>query len=594
MKKRVADIIVETLVERGITDCFAVVGGGAMYLDNALGINNDINVIFNHHEQACSMAADAYSRLTGKMAAVCVTSGPGATNVITGVMGAWQDSLPMIVISGQVREAISIEQSGLPLRYRGVQEFEIIPCVKNMTKYAVKIKNKLSICRELNKAIDIAMSGRRGPVWLDIPQDIQSATVEVEELEKNEDFSYEPKISKEQLDIIISHLSSAKRPVILAGNGIVNSGCLEQFYKFVDNFKIPVVAANLASDVLYKEHERFYGLSGIIGLRAGNFILQNADVILVIGCSLGFQVTGFAQEEFAPNAFIMSIDADEYEMKKPGLHVDLFVHSTAKAFFQSVEENGNIIESPEAWINYCDELLQRFCPYEAGLNLPQDERVCSYWFWHEFDRLAPKDCICALGNNTGNTAKLQIGVQYSEQRLIGNRNCGSMGFDLPAAIGACVASNKDIICVTGDGSIMMNLQELQTIKYNNLPVKIIVFSNDGYNAIRQTSLNFFDGFFVGCNKESGVSFPSFEKIAHTFDFKYRCCSNNGEVADSLHWLFKSEAPVLLEVMQRLDDPVTPKVMSRKQPDGTLSTPALHDMYPFLSKEEMEYWMSISK
>lgn len=591
MKQRVADIVVQTLIDRGITESFIVVGGGAMYLDNAFGLNQAIHKTFTHHEQACSMAAEAYARLTGKLAAVCVTSGPGATNAITGVMGAWQDSLPMIVLSGQVRYAISVEASGLPLRYRGMQEFEIIPTVKNMTKYAVMLKDPLSVRREINKAIDIALSGRRGPVWLDIPQDIQSALVETDELYADEVISEEPAATAEQVRDVMEKLKDAKRPVILAGNGIANSGVLEQFREFAVKTRIPVIGACIAADAMYMNYDRFYGMSGSIGPRCGNFIVQNADVILSLGCSLGFKMSGFAQENFAPNAYMIAVDVDENEMKKPGVRVDQFIHSTLAAFFQ----HGAFVEEvpvPEKWIAYCDALKQRFSPYEPGLNLPAEERVCAYWFWNQFDQLAPTDSVCALGNNTANTARLQIGIMHKEQRILTNNNCGSMGMDLPEAVGAALTGRK-VVCITGDGSIMMNLQELQTIRHNRLPIKIVVFSNDGYNAFRQTSKNFFNNFLVGCTSTTGVSFPSFADVAQTFGLPYRCCHNNGEVSESLKWLFEAEGAALLEVEQRLDDPVTPKVMSRQLPDGAMSTPALQEMFPFLSEEEMERWMSIS-
>ena len=592
MKKRVADIIIETLIENGITDCFAVVGGGAMYLDNALALNNNIHKYFNHHEQACAIAAEAYARVSGNMAAVCVTSGPGATNAITGVMGAWQDSLPMIVLSGQVRYAISVEKSGLPLRYRGIQEFEIIPSVKNMTKYAVMITDPLNIKYEVQKAIDIARDGRQGPVWLDIPQDIQNAQVDIEHL-KRYSFKKEPlSLTDNEYEFILETLQKAKRPCILAGNGIANSGNTKAFRKMAEGLKVPVIAAAIAADVMYREHPLYYGLSGSIGPRTGNFIVQNADVILVLGCSMGFKMTGFAQEYFAPNATILAIDIDENEMKKPGVRIDYFFKCNLKDFFAGFEQFSKQVEISDTWRIYCDNLRKRFSPFEPSENLSPDERVCSYYFWKKYDDYETDNSISVLGNNTASSAKLQIGIRKENQRIVANNNCGSMGADLPEAIGASVASQKTVICLTGDGSIMMNLQELQTIRHYNLPVKIVIFSNDGYNAIRQTAKNFFNGKCIGCTPESGVSFPDFHSVADTFGFKYKCCNCNAEVEDSLKWLFSSEASVLLEVKQRLDDPVIPKVMTRLLDDGNYSTPAIQDMYPFLDKDdydELMFW-----
>jgi acetolactate synthase-1/2/3 large subunit len=589
-KKRVADIIFEILVERGVTQCFAVVGGGAMHLDNALAMNDNIKKLFNHHEQACAMAAEAYARISGEIACVCVTSGPGATNAITGVMGCWQDSLPMLVISGQVRYATTVVSTGLNLRYRGMQEFDIVNSVQNMTKYAVMLTDPLSIKREVNKAIDISLSGRRGPVWLDVPLDVQSAIVEEDDLYPTVEIEKVPSAEDKEVIEAIHALETAKRPIILAGNGIANSSNLEKFREFAYKLRIPVVAACIAADAMYTEYDRYYGLSGSIGPRTGNFIVQNADVIFSVGCNLGFKMTGFAQEKFAPKAKIIAVDIDENEMKKPGVRVDKHIHSDLAEFFSVAEKYIHEIDVPKDWIEYCDKLKKRFSPFSPCDNLPDDDRVCSYKFWKEFDSCAPDGVITVLGNNTANSAKLQIGIKKPNQRIVANNNCGSMGADLPESVGAAVASKHEIICTTGDGSVMMNLQELQTIKHYKLPVKVVVFSNGGYNAIRQTCKNFFHGVYIGCTPESGVSFPDFKKVADTFGFGYKRCNSNGEVAECLKWLFEVDAPVILEVMERFDDPVTPKLMSKMRPDGSFDTPSLEDMAPFLDRDEFNSYI----
>lgn len=587
MKKRVADIIMDTLIEYGIRDCFAVVGGGAMHLDNALLVCEKMKKYFNHHEQACAMAAEAYARYSGRMAAVCVTSGPGATNTLTGVVGAWQDSLPMIVISGQVRYAVSVPQSGLKLRYRGIQEFEIIPTVKNMTKYAVMLTDPYAVKRELVKAIQIAMDGRRGPVWLDVPQDIQNARVEEDELYPVEEFISDcPEVPWKEIEKVLHLLGEAKRPCILAGSGIISSGCRDEFEKVVNKLGIPVIGGAWVADNLYTAHPLYYGNSGNVGPRAGNFILQNADVILALGNSLGFRQTGFNQEDFAPKARIIMIDADEEESKKPGLHLYDYIKGNLRDVFPLFMQSECKIKVEQEWIDYCNMLKRRFTPFEAIEQLDMSERVCSYYFWKVFQKYEGKDSILALGNNTANTAKLQIGVKYPKQRTLTNFTCGSMGYDLPASIGAAAASGKNVYCVTGDGSIMMNLQELQTIKQYNLPVKVVVFSNNGYNAIRQTSKSFFEGRYIGCTPDTGVSFPSFSDVAHTFGYAYRRCETNQELEEAVKWFVNVEGHAFLEICQRLDDPVTPKVMSRIDEQGNMLSPALHDMYPFLDKEEL--------
>ncbi len=591
MVKRVADIIMDTLIAHGITDCFAVVGGGAMHLDNALLVCEKMHKYFNHHEQACAMAAEAYARYSGRPAVVCVTSGPGATNTLTGVMGAWQDSIPMIVLSGQVRYEISVPKSGLKLRYRGIQEFEIIPTVKHMTKYAVMLTDPLAVRRELCKAIRIAMDGRRGPVWLDVPQDIQNARVEEADLYPAESFVSEvPETGADEIRSVLQMLRSASRPCILAGSGIISSHCRDAFEQLINRMGIPVIGGSWVADNLYTEHPLYYGNSGNVGPRTGNFILQNADVILAMGNSLGFRQTGFNLEGFAPGARIIMVDADAEEGKKPGLHIEKFVHADVKDFIKKTLEEDCSIQVPEDWIAYCDMLKGRFTPYEGAADIKPEERVSAYYFWKIFRQYEGKDSILALGNNTANTAKFQIGVQYVGQRIMTNYTCGSMGYDIPAAIGAAIASGRKVYCITGDGSIMMNLQELQTIVQNDLPISIVVFSNDGYGAIRQTSKNFFKGAYIGCTPDTGVSFPEFRKVAETFGYEYHKCSSNAGVEEAVRWLTGQERRCLLEIEQRFDDPVTPKVMSRLDENGKMLTPALQDMYPFLAKEEYEQLM----
>lgn len=592
MKKRVADIIMDTLVELGVTDCFAVVGGGAMHLDNALLVCEDMHKYFNHHEQACAMAAEAYAKACGKMAAVCVTSGPGATNTLTGVMGAWQDSIPMFVLSGQVRYEISIPKSGLNLRYRGIQEYQIVPAVQHMTKYAKMITDPKSIKAEVIKAYRIAMNGRKGPVWLDIPQDIQNAMVEEEELLPAVDERRIYQLKDSILRHVYQDIQNSERPCILAGSGITSAWVREEFEQLVNKLGIPVIGGAWVADNFYLEHPLYYGPSGNIGPRTGNFILQNADYILVLGNSLGFRQTGFNQAAFAPHAKICMVDVDQAEPQKPGLHIGETIYSDLRDFLPSMLSIDYIVDNKDEWITYCNKLKNRFTPFEAIEDIDMHDRVCAYYFWKEFEKYENADSVLALGNNTANTAKLQIGVRKKNQRVLTNYTCGSMGYDLPAAIGAAVALKREIICVTGDGSIMMNLQELQTIKGYHLPVKVVVFENNGYNAIRQTSKNFFKGASIGCSPETGVSFPDFEKIANAFGFEYHCCNNNEGLDSSIQWLLNNQGFLFLEVKQRLDDPVIPKVMSRLDSNGKMQTPALEDMYPFLTEEEhksLMYW-----
>ena len=591
MKKRVADIIFETLVDLNIVDCFTVVGGGAMHLDNALALNTDMNSHFNHHEQACAMAAESYARYSGKMAAVCVTSGPGATNTLTGVMGAWVDGVPMIVISGNVRYETSIEKSGLPLRYRGLQEFDIIHSIQNMTKYSLVLTKPETVKYEVQKAVAIAMEGRRGPVWIDVPQDMQNALVEEEGLlEYKEDPVTTPDVKETDLKQIFTELKAAKRPCILMGSGIQCAHLEDAFEGFLEKVRVPVIGGAWLGDIFYSEHPLYYGLSGNAGPRGGNFILQNSDYILCLGNSLSYKQTGYDISSFAPKATIVMVDADKNEYSKVKEKVDTFIHADLKEFFRKAESVAEICEAPGEWMEYCNKIRATFSPFEGKSSADPTGRVNKYLFWETFLKVMPEDTLMALGNSSVAMGANQIGRRFKGQRMISNYICGSMGFDLPAAIGLAVSSKQPVVCVTGDGSMMMNLQELQTIQYKKLPVKIVLFENNGYGAIKQTCKNFFEGKEYGCSPDSGVGFPQFQKVAEAFEYPYNCCHTNEELAEKLEWLKAQKESCILEIKQQLDDPVVPKLMSKLDENGQMTSPKLHDMYPFVSEEDMKWIM----
>lgn len=585
MRRRAADILFETLNACGVDTCFAVTGGGAMHLDNALALNKGIKTYFNHHEQASAMAAEGYARTCGKPAVVCVTSGPGAANVVNGVIGAYVDSIPMVVVSGQVRTDISVHSSGLPLRYRGVQEFDIITSAQNMTKYAVTIQDVRDIRAEALKAYDIAMHGRRGPVWLEVPLDVQSGLVDEDMLRGYESALESLVPSDEEVVSVFAEIDAAKRPCLLAGSGIVSGNARDEFAKLADRIQVPIVGQSQVADVLGNEHENFYGLSGTSGPRTGNYILQNADLIVALADSLSYRQTGFLQEAFAPNARIVMVDADDLEPKKPGLHVAHVVKADIREFLAAANRLSCTAACPEEWTRYCDKVRDTFNPFEGKEGHPDDGRVSQYRFWQAYDRLAADDDVVALGNNTAICAKLQVGKRTDDQRVIANYACGSMGYDLPAAIGACIASGRrDTMCATGDGSIMMNLQELQTIRQNDLPIKVVVFSNDGYGTIRMTSDNFFKSLYFGCSKESGLSFPPFDKVADTFGLPFVHCEKNGDVEEKLQELLAIDGPAFMLVDELYRDPLIPKLMSKQDAEGHMISPKLEDLYPFVSDE----------
>ncbi|MGN0739641.1 MAG: thiamine pyrophosphate-binding protein [Treponema sp.] len=585
MKKRVADIVVDTLLELGINETFCVVGGGAMHLNNAFEINDNMHITFCHHEQACAFAAESFAKYSGKIACVSVTSGPGGVNALNGVYSAYVDYTPMIVIAGYPRYETATPCTGLNLRCRGVQEFDIVNTVKTMTKYSKLILEPEEIKAEIKKAYDIAMEGRRGPVWLSIPLDIQAIQIEEDELIEYKKQIPVSIVDKDTIAKIVSELKNAKRPCILTGTGIRYGDAVKEFIDFKSRIKIPIVGASLNPDLLPFNAELYYGTSGSSGPRTGNYILQNADLILVLANSLSTKQTGFNVDLFAPNAKFIMVDAEIDETKKPGLHIDIPIQSEIKAFLTQYNNTVNdIIEADSKWIDYCDSLKEFF----KNKDMPSTEgstRVCSKIFGHILMDKLPENCSIALGNSSCGGCILTYGVHYPNQRVIVNYNAGSMGDDLPEAIGMAIASKDPVYCYTGDGSLMMNLQELETIKYNKLSIKVIVFSNNGYGAIRNTCKNFFNGKFTGCDSDSGIDFPDFVKVADAFGYEYFSCKNNDEISSVLDSFIAYDGLALLEVQQEFVDPVIPRVMSKMDANGKFVTPSLLDMYPYLSAEE---------
>ncbi len=580
MKKRVADIIADILIENGITDMFSIVGGGAMFLNDAFGHCEGLNVVFNHHEQACSMAAEGYVRACGKMAAVCVTTGPGGTNAITGVLGAFQDNYPMLVISGQVRYLTTADSTGLPLRFMGEQEHNIVDTVKPLTKYAVMLKKPEDVRYEVEKAIYLATHGRKGPCWIDVPLDVQSALVDADALRR---FLPEAPSSSWNLATFLAELKKAKRPVILTGSAIRSAGCVEPFRQLTERMGIPVLAATYNADLMTWDHPFYYGNFGVIGGRAGNFIVQNADLVIGMGCRMAFRQIGFNYEAFSPNSRRMIIDIDENELKKPTLRIDVPICADIQEVISALLTVEDLRFSDQCgWIDYCNDLKARFPVYLDKFN--QSSAVNPYYFIRTLQQVLNENAVIVLGNSSIAGHLLQMGIVSPAQRIINNMNCGSMGYDLPAAVGAAQALQREITLVTGDGSIMLNLQELMTIKHYVLPVKIFICSNGGYRAIVRTQQNMFQGRFTGCTVETGIEIPDFSKVAGAFDFPFFRIENHDALSDKLRAFYQIEGFAICELMQDPDQMIEPRIMSRKLDDGTLVSPVIDDLYPFLDRK----------
>jgi acetolactate synthase-1/2/3 large subunit len=529
------------------------------------------------------MAAEGYVRASGKTAAVCVTTGPGGTNAITGVLGAFQDNYPMVVISGQVRYETTAESTGLPLRFMGEQEHNIIETVKPLTKYAVIVKDPMEIRRELEKVIYLANNGRKAPCWIDIPLNVQSALVEEDDLQgytpETPDYNWAP-------EKFLNEIRNAKRPVILTGSAIRSAGCVEKFRQLAEKMNIPVLAATYNADLFAEDMPSYYGNFGIIGGRSGNFIVQNADLVIGMGCRMTYRHTGFNYTAFSPNSRKMVIDVDPYELQKPTMNIDVPFNADIKDVVDELLNYGDFgFGDNSEWLKYCDMLKEKFPVYLDRFN--ESKAVNPYFFIKNLREVIGEDGVIVLGNSSIAGHILQIGIKYPEQRIINNMNCGSMGYDLPAAIGAGRSnSNKarTTTLVTGDGSIMLNLQELQTLKHYNIPLKIFICSNGGYRAIVRTQQNMFEGRFVGCSAETGVSIPDFEKIANAFDIPFVRIKNHSELKDGLEKVYSQDGYVICELFQDTEQLIEPRVMSKKLPDGRLVSAVIDDMFPFLSQE----------
>jgi acetolactate synthase-1/2/3 large subunit len=588
---RVADYIAKMLVDSGIDTVFSVTGGGAMHLNNAFSICPQLKVYYNHHEQSCAMAAEGYARISGKMAAVCVTSGPGGTNALTGVLGAYQDNIPMIVISGQVRYSTTKGYLGLPVRQYGEQEFDIINSIQNMTKYAVMVRDKDEIDYHLRKALALAQSGRRGPCWIDVPLDVQSAQIDENHFEHRYEESEDAGSPDAESLVrkVIDRLRSSSRPLVLAGTGIRASESTDAFRKLASTMGIPVVTAQASPDSMYLEHPMYYGPSGTSASRTGNFLVQNCDLLLVLGCRLGFKQTGFNNEAFAPRAYRIAVDIDQAELDKPSSKIDLKVRMELEHFLEMLERQLASTSLPDwdEWFDYCDSLKRKY-PLLWSRLVKEDDLVDSYYFAEAYFDQASADQITVLGNSGSAIAPIfQHGTRTPKQRIIVNIDCGAMGHDLPFSIGAAIAADGEapVTLITGDGSIHMNIQELQTVVHNKLPVKIAIFNNDGYRSIYQTHMNFFNGHLAGCTPESGLSLPDYGKIAAAYGLEYRKCHTNGEIIECIEWLLSRRSHAVLEVMQSLDQAVELRSKSKQLPDGTFVTPPIDDLYPFLDREE---------
>ena len=605
MKIRLADYVVNFLIEHGVTDCFTVVGGGAMHLNDAFGHNEKIHCTYNHHEQACAIAAEAYARLENKIAAVCVTTGPGGTNALTGVLGGWLDSIPMFVVSGQVRYDTTARfaqqfTDGFPLRAVGDQEFDITRAVGCMCKYAEMLENPKNIKYMLEKAWHLATTGRPGPVWLDIPVNYQGGYIETDELEgydpAEDDAKLPPPVDNATIQIILEKIRKAKRPVFHAGYGIRLSGGYDAFRSVAEKLNIPIVTYWNAVDLIEDDNPLYCGRAGNMGDRPGNWAIQNADLILAVGTRISIRQVGYNWKTWARAAEVIMVDVDQAELKKPTIHVEMPVWADAKDFLIKLDKAAEeTVYAGGVWLETCRR-WKRDYPTVLPRHWEENGQTANvYAFVRYLSSHLPEGSLTAVSNGACCVVGNQAYVIQKGSRMANNSAVASMGYGLPAAIGTCIGGGKKTtICLEGDGSIMMNLQELQTVLTNHLPIKIFVINNSGYHSIRITQTNLFGHHSrVGIGPESAdLSFPKFERIAKAFGYPYYCAHSNAEMKAVVDEVLETDGPVFCEIFTDTKQVWEPKSSTKRLADGTLVSPPLEDLAPFLPREELESNMFI--
>lgn len=604
MKIRLADYVADFLVDHGVTDVFSVVGGGAMHLNDALGHHVGLKVTYNHHEQACAIAAEAYARLDNRIAAVCVTTGPGGTNALTGVVGGWLDSIPMFIVSGQVRydttARYALQYTETPLRAMGDQEYDIVKSVAPMTKYAVMIEDPRQIRYALERGWHLATSGRPGPVWIDIPVNYQGSYIETDELEgydpAEDDRKLPPEVAPQVIQTVLDKIKNAERPVFHAGYGIRLSGGYEAFRSVAEKLNIPIVTYWNAVDLIEDEHDLYCGRAGNMGDRPGNWAIQNADLILAVGTRISIRQVGYNWETWARAAEVIMVDIDPAELKKPTLHVEMPIWADAKDFLTKLDKAAVApVNNSAAWLETCRRWKRE---YPAVLPRQWEENGSTanvYAFIRYLSSQLPENSLTAVSNGACCVVGNQAYVIQKGSRMANNSAIASMGYGLPAAIGTCIGGGRrETICLEGDGSIMMNLQELQTVLTNKLPIKLFLINNDGYHSIRITQSNLFSNHCkVGIGPESGdLSFPDFGKIAQAFGYKYYSASSNAEMKVVVNEVLAQEGPVFCEIFTDTAQVWEPKSSTKRLEDGTLVSPPLEDLAPFLPREELEKQMFI--
>lgn len=560
---RLSDYVIQFLRDKyEIDTVFTVSGGGCIFLIDSLGTTEGVNYVATHHEQAAALAAEGYARMNNKLGACIITSGPGGTNAITGTLCNWLDSIPVIYISGQVNKEMTTNYTGLPLRQLGDQEFDIVQSVKNMTKYAVQVNEASEIRYHLEKACTLATSGRPGPVWIDIPLNIQSVNIEPDELDGYNDVIELISPAQSQIDSLLEKWNQAKKPLMVVGNGIRLSGGIEELYNTLNKTNIPVISAVNGNDIVNSDYDHYCGRFGTHAQIGANNLLSECDFLLSIGSRLYVRQTGYNFEGFAKQAYKIHVDIDENELNKPTLFTDLKIHSDAKEFLKLLNHQ-NLPQTNKEWL---DECFKWSCaPKVLPKHRNKTEYASHYAFIEKLSENIPKDHHIVTSDGSANVVTMQVMNLKGNQRLITNTGCAPMGYGLPAALGA--ATHHKVVCIEGDGSLHLNIHELQTMKHYNLPIKLILLNNDGYTSIKISQKAFFNGRFVASEKNSGVSFPNFEKVIKAYDLPYYSIKNNQSINPTLEEFLSYEGPAVLEVFTDPEEFHEPKVVAKLGEDG---------------------------
>ena len=584
---KLSDYIVKKLENYGVKNVFMISGGGAMHLNDSFGKSKKIKYICNHNEQASAIAAEGYARLNQELAVVCVTTGPGGINCLNGVFGQWTDSVPVLYISGQVKFVTTMQSCpNIKLRQLGDQEADIVSIAKPITKYAVTVVDPYKIDAIMEEAIHIATTGRKGPVWINVPINVQAAMIDEKKLIKPQIFEEKKPGFAKQLQQALTLLEEAKRPLIVAGHGIRLAKAIPQFEQLIDKLGIPVVTTFNGFDVIANDHPLFAGRIGTAGQRAGNFCLQSADAVLFLGTRNNIRQVSYNWENFAKHAKKIVVDVDENELKKPTLKPDVAICADAKDFITALNKAAKPLPAKE-WLAWCKERVKKYTVM-SEFTIKPGEKVHPYLFIQTLTSLLKNKEPLVITNGTACIGSSQAAIVNKGQRMFLNSGNASMGYGLPASIGACIANgNRQTVCLEGDGSIMMNIQELQTIKYHNLPIKVFILNNNGYISIIQTQTNFFEGRLTACSPKTGVNPPDFCKVAKAFGLKAVKITSNKNLAANIKKVLALKGPVICNVMLKEKYVFTPKLSSKKLPDGTMVSPSLEDMSPFLPKDELE-------